>query len=138
MTQEDKKLLFKDISARLPYKVKVHYESKYGSEVCEIDTYTTYYKFLLRNDSGLEFPNVMDSLFVEIKDIKPYLFPLSSMTKEQTFEIRSYLNSIEGRMIGMQGRAIYMIDWLNKNYFDYRGLIEKGLAIDATGLGIYE
>ena len=29
------------------------------------------------------------------------------------------------------------IDWLNKNYFDYRGLVEKGLALDATGLDIY-
>ena len=29
------------------------------------------------------------------------------------------------------------LDWLNKNHFDYRGLIEKGLAIDATGLNIY-
>jgi hypothetical protein len=29
------------------------------------------------------------------------------------------------------------IDWLNAHHFDYRGLIEKGLAIDATGLNIY-
>lgn len=30
-----------------------------------------------------------------------------------------------------------VIDWFNRNHFDYRGLIEKGLAIDATGLNIY-
>ena len=30
-----------------------------------------------------------------------------------------------------------VIDWCNKNHFDYRGLIPKGLAIDATGLNIY-
>ena len=32
---------------------------------------------------------------------------------------------------------ISLIDWFNKNHFDYRGLIEKGLALDATGLNIY-
>ncbi len=138
MKQEDKELLFKDISARLPYNVKVHYESKYGSDVCEIDTYTTYYKFLLRNDAGLEFPNVMDSLFVEIEDIKPYLFPLSSMTEEQKEE---YYNLCS---VGTDecGDIIYFdtyesIDYLNKNKFDYRYLIPIGLAIDATGLNIY-
>ena len=29
------------------------------------------------------------------------------------------------------------IDWLKAHHFDYRGLIEEGFAIDATGLNIY-
>ena len=29
------------------------------------------------------------------------------------------------------------IDWFIKNHFDYRGLIPKGIALDATGLNIY-
>ena len=31
----------------------------------------------------------------------------------------------------------FLLDYLNKRHFNYRGLIEKGLAIDATGLNIY-
>ena len=62
--------------------------------------------------------------------IKPYLFSLSSMTKEQEKEWLYTLSS--------DYNITYdTVDWLNKNHFDYRGLIEKGLAIDATGLNIY-
>ena len=59
-------------------------------------------------------------------DIRPYLFPLSSMTDEQLEEFEK---------CGLASYHDY--DWYNKNHFDYRGLIEKGLAIDATGLNIY-
>ncbi|MBR5297255.1 MAG: hypothetical protein IKU29_05225, partial [Parabacteroides sp.] len=91
---------------------------------------------------------------VGIGDIKPYLFPMSGMTEEQKQEfisVAGYERREEdcGRhsetyyydMVGHE-RNFYpnidAIDWLNKNHFDYRGLIEKGLAIDATGLGIYQ
>ena len=85
--------------------------------------------------------------------IKPYLFPLSSMTEEQRQEFLSvagYERREEdcGRhtetyyydMVGHEHNFYPnsdAIDWLNKNHFDYRGLIEKGLAIDATGLNVY-
>ena len=63
-------------------------------------------------------------------EYKPYLFPLSSMTEEQKKEWLYTLSS--------DYNITYdTVDWLNKNHFDYRGLIEKGLAIDATGLNIY-
>lgn len=81
---------------------------------------------------------------------KPYLFPLSSMTEEQKKELReiewSFDNSTICNIIECLGtyRAYVdhhccseLIDWLNKNHFDYRGLIKKGLALDASELNIY-
>ena len=90
-----------------------------------------------------------------ILSIKPYLFPLSSMTEEQRIEAsfefgsKKYKVNIFGNIesyseigddiayIDLENIERY-INWLNKNHFDYRGLIEKGLAIDATNLGIYK
>ena len=87
----------------------------------------------------------------DIDEIKPYLFPLSNMTEEQYDEMEKIVSDdyLENIQITKEMREkvdfithfpIYcpnVIDWFNKNHFDYRGLIEKGLALDATGLGIY-
>ena len=67
-------------------------------------------------------------------EFKPYLFPLSSMTEKQKKE---YQYITERWMYDSSYSISDSTDWLNKNHFDYRGLIEKGLAIDATGLNIY-
>ena len=73
----------------------------------------------------------------------PYLFPLSSMTEEQKNEYRKVCELdteilSKHSMDGSPFPALYNSqDWLDKNHFDYRGLIEKGLAIDATGKNIY-
>ena len=67
-------------------------------------------------------------------EYKPYLFPMSSMTDYQ----KSDYQFITERWMNDPSHSISdSIDWLNKNHFDYRGLIEKGLAIDATNLNIY-
>ena len=68
-------------------------------------------------------------------EFKPYLFPLSSMTEKQKKEYQY----ITERWMNDPSYSIISdsIDWLNENHFDYRGLIEKGLAIDATGTDIY-
>ena len=81
-----------------------------------------------------------------IEEVKLYLFPLSSMTKEQKEEIEDKLifpsNSnggwIEVLYDDKYNIPFWFIDFCNKNHFDYRGLIEKGLAIDATGKNIYQ
>ena len=82
-----------------------------------------------------------------IECIKPYLFPLSSMTEEQKKYISNKWGINEefdfeidpnwGEYFVELGYTVEFIDWLNKNHFDYRGLIPMGLAIDATNLNIY-
>lgn len=124
MTQKDKDLLLKDLSARLPYGVKINENIQGDFTVIGLTTervFTTCETEGCHND----FP---------IECIKPYLFSLSSVTDEQKEEYR-YI--IERWMYDSSYSISDITDWLNKNHFDYRGLIEKGLAIDATGLNIY-
>ena len=72
-------------------------------------------------------------------EIKPYLRPMSSMTEEQYDQlyIDSRVKNDSIDILDALANDMDAIDWLNKNHFDYRGLIEKGLAIDATNLNIY-
>ena len=124
MIQEDRELLLKDLCARLPYGVKVN-EAVQGDftliSLLKERAFTT----CETEDCYNDFP---------IECIKPYLFPLSSMTEEQKKE---YQYITERWMYDSSYSISDSTDWLNKNHFDYRGLIEKGLAIDATGLNIY-
>ena len=123
MTQEDKQLLLKDLCARLPYGVKV--------ESVFINTDTK-----KRKSCGIEVFDATCILMIRdgFGEFKPYLFPLSSMTEKQKKE---YQYITERWMYDSSYSISDSTDWLNKNHFDYRGLIEKGLAIDATGLNIY-
>lgn len=123
MIQEDKQLVLKDLCARLPYGVKV--------ESVFINTDTK-----KRKSCGIEVFDATCILLIKdgFGEFKPYLFPLSSMTKEQENE---YQYITERWMYDPSYSISDSTDWLNKNHFDYRGLIEKGLAIDATGLNIY-
>ena len=112
MTQEEKELLLVDLSARFPYNVAVDCKD-------EVSRFTCY----LTSDMLREIQNNTSWW-----EYKPYLFPLSSMTDEQKTEwdyIDYYADHHEA------------VDWLNKNHFDYRGLIDKNLAIDCTNLNIY-
>lgn len=120
MKQEDKELLMKDLCGRLPYGTTIVYCQN------EIDWF--------EEEIGV---GVISACINDEYVVKPYLFPMSSLNDKQLNEIRDYRNSIEGRLVGMQGRTIHLIDWLNEHHFDYRGLIEKGLAIDATNLNVY-
>ena len=123
MTPEDKELLIKDLCARLPYGVKV--------ESIFINTDTK-----KRKSCGIEVFDATCILMIRdgFGEFKPYLFPLSSMTEEQKKE---YQYITERWMYDSSYSISDNIDWLNENYFDYRGLIPMGLAIDATGLNIY-
>lgn len=123
MTPEDKQLLLKDLCARLPYGVKV--------ESVFINTDTK-----KRKSCGIEVFDATCILMIRdgFGEFKPYLFPLSSMTEKQKKE---YQYITERWMYDSSYSISDSTDWLNKNHFDYRGLIEKGLAIDATGLNIY-
>ena len=127
MTQENKELLFKDLCARLPYNVICQVEfkenGKYNSKVMLLSgIFTDEAYFTTKGGS------------IYSNEYKPYLFPMSSMTDYQ----KSDYQFITERWMNDPSHSISdSIDWLNKNHFDYRGLIEKGLAIDATNLNIY-
>lgn len=127
MTQENKEILLKDLCARLPYNVICQVEfkenRKYNSKVMLLSgIFTDEAYFTTKGGS------------IYSNEYKPYLFSLSSMTDYQ----KSDYQFITERWMNDPSHSISdSIDWLNKNHFDYRGLIEKGLAIDATGLNIY-
>ena len=74
----------------------------------------------------------------DICDVKPYLFPMSSMTEEQKIIYGDLCYAIIHSLAwDTQAELNELTDWLNKNHFDYRRLIPAGDAIDATGLNIY-
>ena len=127
MTQENKELLLKDLCARLPYNVICQVEfkenGKYNSKVMLLSgIFTDEAYFTTKGGS------------IYSNEYKPYLFPLQSMTEEQKQE---YQHITERWMYDSSYSISDSIDWLNVHHFDYRGLIENGLAIDATGLNIY-
>ena len=150
MTQEDKELVFKDICARLPYGVvgqceidasyDTPFETKLQTHRFNAEMYglleegLLFVTPLIEDQDLQEFANEEVANGIDILDFKPYLFTLSSMTDKQKNEYQY----ITERWMNNPAYSISdSIDWLNKNHFDYRGLIEKGLAIDATGTDIY-
>ena len=129
MTQEDKELLLRDLCARLPYGIKASY---YGADE-ECETWDEV--------DGVAFDYVeIGQYSLPIERIKPCLFPLSSMTEEQWEDYQKIrmIDWVFGDINGTFINAGLIVDWLNAHHFDYRGLIKKGLAIDATGLNIYQ
>lgn len=148
MKQEDKELLLRDLCARLPYGVKV-------SKVVEDWTSDPHpirsinLNNIIVEDGEFE-DGTPDIDIWDYEDIKPYLFPLSSMTDEQRDELfivvlEEQVSVSKYDFIDMTGYSevpmdyvLDAIDWLNKNHFDYRGLIPMNLAIDATGLKVYK
>ena len=126
MEKEDKELLFKDLCSRLPYHVK-----------CKIwlEDGTTEEGLL---DLEHNYGNVLQDAFYynQIKDIQPYLRSMDSMTYEEKIE---YLNICGNEMENPLASPRYSgIDYLNSIHVDYRGLIEKNLALDCTGLHVYD
>ena len=133
MTQEDKELLLIDLCARLPYGVKVR--TNRGPELIEglAPFCHNEVKIALNLDWSLS-----------LSDYTPYLRPLSSMTDEEKGELKleqekdeelfiQVINKSQNGDDSLLGTVIphYAEDWANKNHFDYRGLIEKGLALEA-------
>lgn len=114
MTQEQRDLLIKDLVQRLPYGVMAKFGDSNPSKITNIT------HCIDSNSWFVESEGESDGMICPIDNVKPYLFPLSSMTEEQ---LKEYMTIPSGYRT---------IDWFNKNHFDYRCLIEKGLAIDAT------
>ena len=136
MTQEEKELLLEDLCARLPYGVKaqVKYPINTNGE-CIITT-----KEITSVNCKLDIvqaENIDIIVGYYIFEVKPYLFPLSSMTEEQDKEYALLQTSAGKEGFLYAWNCANMMKWLNENHFDYNGLIEKGLAIDATNKNIY-
>ena len=129
MTQEDKELLLKDLCARLPYDIKCKIEMWIGYDVCTI--------YNINSIGFVEIVEDSDTNGVNIERIKPYLFPLSSMTEEQKAELTELMYKADTPFGAIFSENIDYFDWLDKNHFDYRGLIPMGLAEDATDKNIY-
>ena len=137
MTQEDKQLLLKDLSARLPYGVKCIVTKSRTEEGQKGDVGKIGWVSL----EGVDCIGDREPFFSEFGNFKSYLIPLSSMTEEQkkyitdrwgiNDEFDFEINPDWGEYFVELGDIVDFIDWLNKNHFDYRGLIEKGLAIEA-------
>lgn len=125
-------IIYKELSARMTYGLKV----QVNDEIFTFDKmhmgigmlYTDYYR------QPLESPDIILSGCFYGNDIKPYLFPLSSMTPKQKAELAHLRADIDD----IFERVLAEIEFYHRHHIDYRGLIEMGLAIDATGLGIYE
>lgn len=124
MTQEEKQLLLIDLCGRLPY-CNTRIESP-NEEL---------YKWLL-----LDIPDIQQLIYPEYGAVilRPYLRPLSSMTEEETKQYESICDLyINGQGVKHYFNNIATIDWYNRKHFDYRGLIDKGLALPAPE-GMYE
>ena len=135
MKQEHKEILIRDLCGRLPYGVKAYIKKwskldrKYYEGVYTVESIDTSLNTIIA-DSEKSCVEVI--VGYDDSEIKPYLLPMSSMTEEQYKEYWELEHSGN-----MEHLSIPALDWLNKNNFDYRGLIEKSLALDATGLNIY-
>jgi hypothetical protein len=139
MTQEQKDLLLKNLCARLSYGVKISVNDKIES-----------LQGINVLDNVVEYDSCLSS---DIEEVKLYLYPLSSMTEEQKYDF--YCRFIENDCDFNDFKEFYLennewhkmltsiddieeiIDWFNKYHFDFRCLIPKGLAIDATNKNIY-
>ena len=141
MKQDNKELLLRDLCARLPYGVKC-YKMTFKPELAE--------EVICMLKNGSHNCVQLGTFLYRLEHIKPYLFPLSSMTEEQKNQLKEIWDAdmnkaLDYAISGEEGlsdlfqlsAAKKVINWFIKNHFDFQGLIPKGLAIDATGKNIY-
>ena len=133
MRQEDKELLLKDLCARLHYGVK---------GIITYDESNTTFTVEGIDNNVLHLSNAEECY---IEDFKPYLRPVSSMPQKEKSELYEVFQECPTIIKTFPSHAeffiyadiidsidmVNVIDWLNAHHFDYRGLIEKGLALEA-------
>lgn len=152
MTEEQKQLLIKDLCGRLPYGVKIlHVKDGIMGVLSNINIYVEGREEKLK--CSIPFFGKDN---VPIEEFKPYLRPLSSLTSSEDEEFKRIMGCIipwrisEGLIEWTVGGSVeseifelridqieQLTEFLNAHHFDYRGLIEQGLAIDATGVVMY-
>ncbi len=124
MTREEKQLLLIDLCARLPYGLLVKTPDHYSPQV--VNSISDNLEVIVKKNLGYSL----------LYEAKPYLRPMSSMIEEERNEYLS-IKMQETERVALaeiyRPEAISeIIDWLNAHHFDYRGLIEKGLALEAS------
>lgn len=147
MTQKEKELLLQDLCGRLPYGVIIQ-ENCMEHDKMFLPNEENNRLIIIDLSDGTLMTNSGDYYYVY--KVKPYLFPMSSMTEEQEDEWNNlHLNPLcalleEGKFDGKEEHLQLLsksmadpIQWCYKNHFDCNGLIPKGLAIDATNKNIY-
>lgn len=126
MTQTEKELLMKDISCRIPYGVIVNVN---GISNVKLTSVSWYGEVGVDDGSTYLYP---------ISEIKPYLFPMSSMTDAEKEEYCQLQQRVIYNSKGPVNEDVAKyINWCYKKHLDINNLIPMGLAIDATGLNIY-
>lgn len=129
MTQKEKELLLKDLCARVPYGIYANLPNHHlvSHKYC-------IYEFNAKNEwtIGILYCAGREQIYgAKIEDIQPYLRPMSSMTEEEKDEYKKFGLIVVQNYDGVILPNMNEIDWLNAHHFDYRGLINKGLALEA-------
>lgn len=122
MTQEEKELLLKDLCGRLPYGIIIQeYNEEYGYSDNALNTISIGY-------FSIHEASIEGTWINRIENVRPYLRPMSSMTKEERIEYNIIKCSICPEDADDYAG---FVEWLNEHHFDYRGLIPRGLALEA-------
>ena len=140
MTQEEKQLLLKVLCEQLPYGIKIL--STYGNGVVVENLSCINTKAMLGDYGPVPVINPVTEDITdgfEIEYIKQYLRPMSSMTEEEKKELSEKINedfslskkALKDNDLTEAVDGFNKIDWFNAHHFDYHGLIEKGLALEA-------
>jgi hypothetical protein len=146
MSSEEKQLLLRDLCVRLPYGVKIHIDFNENGHIvgdATLNTITsitgTFFDFIdfeqdFKNGDCCPISGFASNNLLCLEDFKPYLRSLSSMTEEERYEYDLFFRYGEHEWddYTIADEVPLVIDWLNVHHFDYRGLIEKGLAIEIT------
>lgn len=145
MTKKDKEILFRDLSARLPYRVKIHIDFinsisfhivgdaiLYGviDVTNQLFDYEEFKQDFIKGDCAPISGGLYGNGKLKLGDFKPYLRKMSSMTKEEMFKLDAILSFKDRKFINIAGTP-QAYDWLYENHFDFRNLIERGLALEA-------
>ena len=127
MTQEEKDLLFKELSSRLAYRVK--FPIYWWNEDTQTDEEIVATLYSINTDGYCEIFDHDGTVYID--NIKPYLRPMNSMTEEEQKEYHKTFR-VEADTHGFTYiESFESFDWLTAHHFDYRGLIEKGIALEA-------
>lgn len=142
MTQEDKQLLLKDLCARLPYGVKIKVRSNDNRTIRAVDMVEGIVHFV-ESDSISPFGVHIEHPTTFHQVVKPYLRPMSSMTEEECITLSTLMPyGIDAwkhikTPIPLYIANIEQFDFFHRHHLDWRGLIQKGLALEAPE-GMYE